>query len=149
MPNALTVIARLKQTIGESDEAVFLRAEFSGLGSAAQVGRALRALQTAGTIVKLGLGIYAKAKPSALSGSPIPVRPLDVLAPVVMQKLGVAVFPSVALRAYNEGSTTQVPAGVVLNTGGRRIRRTVGFGSQRVLFESEPRKRRRSEDYPA
>ncbi|WP_308142671.1 hypothetical protein [Burkholderia pseudomallei] len=36
----------------------------------------------------------------------------------------------------NDGSTTQLPAGGVLNTGTRRIRRKLGFGSQRVLFET-------------
>ncbi|KGW85225.1 DUF6088 family protein [Burkholderia pseudomallei] len=136
MPNALPVIARLKQALAESDEVVFLRAEFACLGSASQVGRALRVLLADGVVVRLGLGIYAKAKPSILSGAPIPIRPLDVLAPVVLRKLGIVASPSNAALAYNNGTTTQVPAGIVLNTGRRRIRRVLGFGSQRVIFES-------------
>lgn len=136
MPDALTVIARLKQAIAEPEEMVFLRAEFSWAGSAAQVGRALRALQADGALVKLGVGVYAKAKPSTLSGKPIPVRPLEVLAPLALRKLGIVASPSNAVLAYNNGTTTQVPAGIVLNTGRRRIRRVLGFGNQRVIFES-------------
>lgn len=143
MVKPTTVVSRLSQTIASSGEDVFLRAEFARLGSAFQVNRALRVLREQGVVVRLGLGIYARAKPSILSGEPIPIRPLDVLAPVAMLKLGVAVFPSAAALAYNEGNTTQVPAGVVLNTGGRRIRRAVGFGSQRVIFEKGHRRRGR------
>jgi hypothetical protein len=54
---------------------VFLRTDFSGLGSEAQLSRALRSLVAEGAIVKIGIGVYAKAKCSALSGEPIAVEP--------------------------------------------------------------------------
>ncbi|KGS31076.1 S-adenosylhomocysteine hydrolase domain protein [Burkholderia pseudomallei MSHR5569] len=77
MPNPTTVGTRLKQAIAGSGDGVFVRLEFAGLGSASQVGRALRALQAEGSIVKLGVGIYAKAKSSSLSGR----RPLEAAPP--------------------------------------------------------------------
>jgi hypothetical protein len=131
-----TVASRLKRTVDESRDDVFLRAEFACLGSATQVGRALRSLIADGVLVRLGFGVYAKAKRSILSGAPIPIRPVDVLAPIALQKLGIVVAPSQATQGYNSGSTTQLPAGIVLNTGQRRVSRKLGFGSQVVFYET-------------
>lgn len=119
---------------------VFLYADFAKLGSTAQLGRALRALVDAGKLVKLGVGVYARAKPSVVSGKPIPVRPVEVLAPQVLKKLGVKTYPSELVAAYNGAHSTQLPAGIVINTGNRRIARRLGFGRQFVRYEnnSEP-----------
>lgn len=86
--------------------------------------------------VKLGLGVFAKAKPSTLTGNPIPVQPLEVLAPLVLQKLGVKVKPSQAVRDYNSGTSQQQAAGIVLDTGPRRITRKLGFGKQTIAYGS-------------
>ena len=115
---------------------VFIRADFARFGSPAQVSRSLRELIASGQLVKLGLGIYAKAKPSVLSGKPIPVRPVAVLVPLALKRLGVQVKPANAVRAYNEGATTQIPAGMVVNTGSRRISRKLGFGNRFVAYEN-------------
>lgn len=82
---------RLKRAIALRKDNVFLRSEFARFGSPAQLSQALRQLIAEGVLVKLGLGVFAKAKPSALTGKPIPVQPLEVLAPPVLQKLGVKV----------------------------------------------------------
>ncbi|MBO2959219.1 S-adenosylhomocysteine hydrolase [Burkholderia pseudomallei] len=120
---------------------MFVRADFAGLGSATQVGRALRSMLADGVLVRLGLGVYAKAKKSAISGAPIPIRPVEVLAPIALKKLGIAVAPSQATQAYNNGSTTQLPTGIVLNIGQRRVSRKLGFGSQVVSYETLRRPR--------
>lgn len=141
MTASTTVASRLKRTLAESDDEVFLRAEFAGLGSTAQVGRALRSLLADGVLVRIGLGIYTKAKRSILSEAPIPIKPVEMLATVALKKLGVEVAPSQATQACNNGSTTQLPAGIVLNTGRRRISRTLGFGNQVVSYETLRRPR--------
>lgn len=127
---------RLKRAISQRRDDVFVRSEFAAMGSEAQVGRALRKLLSQGRIVRLGVGVYAKAKKSVLSGAAIPVKPVDVLAPVALRKLGVVLYPSRGVRAYNAGDTTQIPAGNVLNTGGRRIKRRLGFGKQTIVYEN-------------
>ncbi|VVD78462.1 hypothetical protein PAQ31011_01005 [Pandoraea aquatica] len=127
---------KLTSSLRKRRSDVFLRADFAGLGSEAQLSRALRELVDAGTIVKLGVGVYAKAKPSALSGKPIPVRPVEVLAPQVFKRLGVKTYPSRLVAAYNAGATTQLPANVVINTGNRRIARKLGFGRQFIQYEN-------------
>jgi len=131
----MTVVERIKRSIANQAPGVFLRAEFERFGSPAQVGRALRQLTSEGALVRFGLGVYAQAKPSVLSGQPIPARPLEVLAPEVLKKLGIAVLPSRLSQDYNAGRSTQLPSGIVLNTGKRRIVRRLSFNAQSVQYE--------------
>jgi hypothetical protein len=131
----MNVTGRIIRSIGNKSDNVFLRAEFEQFGSTSQVGRAINQLESSGQLVKLGLGVYAKARISRLSGKPIPVRPLEELAPEALEKLGVDVGPSRLTRAYNSGQSTQVPVGVVINTGQRRITRQLGFNGASVQYE--------------
>lgn len=131
----MNITNRIQRSIANKGTDVFLRSDFGRFGSAAQISRALDGLQTSGKLVKLGMGVYAKAIPSVLSGKPIPVKPLEVLAPQVLKKLGVTVTASRLTKAYNAGQSTQVPTGVVLNTGKRRIGRQIGFNGKLVQYE--------------
>ena len=54
-----------QRSVVNRNDGVFLRAEFDRFGSPAQVGRALSQLTRDGAMVRLGLGVYAKAKASA------------------------------------------------------------------------------------
>jgi Transcriptional regulator, AbiEi antitoxin len=52
----------------------FLREDFADLGAYDVMGRELRKLVRDGALVRVGYGLYARAKRSVLSGIPIPVR---------------------------------------------------------------------------
>jgi len=132
---AMNMLNRIKRSVANRGDGVFLRAEFEQFGSPAQVGRSLRQLTRDGALVRLGVGVYAKAKPSALTGKPIPARPLEVLAPEALNKLGIAVTPSRLAQAYNAGLTTQLPAGIVVNIGKQRIARKLSFNGRVVEYE--------------
>ena len=127
---------KLRKALARKRTNVFLRADFVKMGSDAQLSRALRNLVDEGTVVKIGVGVYAKAKRSTLSGKPIPVEPVEFLAPEALKKLGVKVYPSRQTAEYNAGETTQIPAGVVVNTGNRRISRKLGFGKKTIEYEN-------------
>jgi len=131
----MTVAEAIKKYLNESSSDVLIRSELAGLGSQSQLSRALRNLLEEGLLVRLGVGVYARAKTSILSGRPIPVRPLTVLVPEVLQKLGIEAYPSQAARDYNEGRTSQVPRDNVINTGTRRIARRLSFGKQTIKYE--------------
>lgn len=133
----MDTVDRIKRSLANRSEDVFVRNDFARFGSTAKVGRALSKLKQEGRLVSLGVGVYAKAKPSALSGKPIPSRPLEVLAPVALKKLGVTVKPSRLTQEYNAGRTTQIPAGVVVNVGKQRIVRKLGFNGKLVQYERE------------
>ncbi|WP_218511960.1 S-adenosylhomocysteine hydrolase [Variovorax sp. dw_308] len=132
----MTVLDRIEHLLSTRvDMLVFLRLDFRGFGSDSQVGRALNDLVGRGVIVRYGVGVYARAKPSVLSGRPIPVRPLEVLAPQALARLGVEVSPSRLVREYNAGRTTQVPSVLYLGIGSRRITRKLGFNGVFVRYE--------------
>lgn len=131
----MDIVNRIKRSVSNRDADVFLRSDFETFGSQAQVGRALTELQSEGLLVKLGVGVYVKAKPSVLSGKPIPIKPLEVLAPEVLKKFGVQVGESRQTREYNSGCSTQIPAGVVFSVGKRRIQRKLGFNGKLVQYE--------------
>ena len=75
----MNIVDRIKRSVANRNADVFVRADFMPFGSQAQVGRALNELQSEGVLVKLGVGVYAKAKPSVLSGKPIPIKPLSLI----------------------------------------------------------------------
>ena len=131
----MNIADRIKRSVSNRSADVFLFSDFNSFGSASQVGRALAGLTADGTLVKLGKGVYARAKASVLSGRPIPVKPLEVLAPQVLHKYGVKLREARLTSAYNSGRSAQVPTGVVLNTGKRRITRKIGFNGKLVQYE--------------
>ena len=76
-----------------------------------------------------------EVQPSVLTGKLIPAKPLEVLAPEVLKKFGIQVGQSRQTRDYNAGASTQLPSGIVLNTGKRRIQRKLGFNGKLVQYE--------------
>jgi hypothetical protein len=131
----MNISERIKRSVANRKDGVILRSELKRFGSTDQVGLALRALVATGTLVRLGSGVYAKAKPSVLTGKPIPIRPLEVLGPQALTKLGVKFEQGRITKAYNSGSSTQIPTGVVLNTGDRRVTRKLGFNGKYIEYE--------------
>ena len=91
-----------------------------------------------GTLVKIGYGLYARATRSPLSGNTVPEKSLPSLAAEALRRLKVEVRPSREARAYNEGSSTQVPTGRVLAVKGR-ISRKIGYDGKFVSFEPAAR----------
>jgi hypothetical protein len=66
--------SRLLKRIDRKRGDVFLRADFDDLGGYDQVGRALRQFIREGRLVRVGQGLYARARPSMTSGEAVPVR---------------------------------------------------------------------------
>lgn len=129
---------RIARSIGRSSAEVFLRSDFKDIGSYAQVGKALNSLSRDGRLVRIGYGVYAKARPSSLSGRPVPRKPLESLAREALEKLGVSAQPGRAAREYISGST-QIPAQVSFDTGRRRTSRKLRIGGREVRYENNLR----------
>jgi hypothetical protein len=105
-----TLEARLIKRVDRKRGDVFVRADFEDLGGYDQVGRALRQLVRDRRLVKIGQGLYARARPSMTSGEPVPVGGLGTLKEA-LRRVGVETLPSRLERDYNAGRTTQVPTG--------------------------------------
>ena len=132
----LCIKDRMIRSIALRKGEVLLRADFDFMGSASQVSRALKKVVSAGKLIRLGYGTYAKAEPSPLSGKPIPRQPLEALAWEAMQRLGVNINLGKALNDYATGNTNQIPMSATFNTGDRRISRKLVVGNRSVVYEN-------------
>jgi Family of unknown function (DUF6088) len=110
--------------------------EFDKFGGYDQVGRALRAVIAKGLLVKAGYGVYVKAKPSTLTGKPVPVVPLIEIGLAALTKLGARPELGSAAKEYLDGKTTQMPMATVLNVGNSRVSRRIGFGAKSIRYEA-------------
>ena len=119
----------LKTSIGtklrRSRRMVFLRADFEKLGGYDQVGRALRELISEGKLVKIGYGLYAKARLNRFTGNPMLAAEggFDQVAREALDRLGVDWQPSAAWKKYQEGTSTQIPANARVKVRGRFSRK--------------------------
>jgi hypothetical protein len=107
---------------------VFLRDDFAAFGAYDVIGRELRKLVGEGLLVQVGYGLYARAKPSVLSGKPIPASPLIDIGYQALRRLGYSPKPTQDALDYIEGRTTQVPAGDRIVIPGARVKRRIAFG---------------------
>ena len=129
-----TLETRLSKRIDRKRGDVFLRSDFNDLGGYDQVGRALRRLVRQGRLVKIGLGLYARTRPSLIDGAPTPVKGFRRLAVEALNRLGIETEPTRLERAYSAGQTTQVPAGRVVAVR-KRVRRKIGYNGVTLSFE--------------
>ena len=111
---------------------VFTRKDFESLGGYDQVGRALLALTREGRLIRIGYGLYAKARPNRLTGNIMLSSDGGFIgvAREALDLLGVKWEPSEAEQRYNDDLTTQVPVnlGVVIKGRfNRKIETEDGF----------------------
>jgi hypothetical protein len=126
--------SRMKYRVKRTSSGVFLRGDFLDLSDYDQVGRALADLVRKGILIKLGYGLYARAKVSSLTGKRVPEKSLPSLAVEAMGKLGVKVAPTRAEKDYNAGVSTQVPTGRLVAVKSR-ISRKIGYGGKYINYE--------------
>lgn len=126
---------RIKASLRRSKSEVFLRKDFDKFGNYDRVGRALRSILREGILVRVGYGVYAKARLSSLSGNPIPRATLIEIGLQTMRKLGVNADIGQAARDYRDGKTTQMPMAVIVSVGKSRVARKIGFGKRSIRYE--------------
>lgn len=106
---------------------VFTRKDFEALSDYDQIGRALLNLTRQGKLIRLGYGLYAKARTNRITGLPMIAAEggFDQVAKEALTLLGVKWQPSIAEQNYNAGLTTQIPVNtqVLIND---RFNRTIG-----------------------
>lgn len=124
----MTLKERMETKISRSSRKVFLRSDFENLGEYRQISRALKGLTEEGRLIRLGYGVYAKARKNRLTGQPM----IDAsggfreAALEALRRLGVEIVEDPAARAYQQGST-QIPAKPAVVVRGR-FSRTISAG---------------------
>ncbi len=134
MNNSKTIEDRVFYRIMRRKSPIILRDDFIDLGGYDQVGRALRKLVQKGRIVKIGYGLYAKAKMSSLTGEILITMPLPLLAREAMKRLGVKILPTKAELEYQTGQSMQVPTGRLIGVN-NRINRKIGYKGASIYYE--------------
>jgi Family of unknown function (DUF6088) len=139
MPNRSTVYERIIERMNEMTECnVFLRQDFSDLGSYSQIGVALNQLCREQKLKRIGQGIYGKTEICTVEpfvGRVILSSGLTEIAPEALTRLGYKVVPSQAVLDYNAGISTQVPTGRRLRIQGKRTRRKIEYRGAVVTYE--------------
>lgn len=117
--------SKVATKISRSKREVFLRADFDKLAEYDQIGRALRQLIAEGTLVKIGYGLYAKARSNRITGKPMLAAKggFNQVAEEALSRLGIKWKPSQSVQNYQSGST-QIPANaevIIFERFNRRI----------------------------
>jgi hypothetical protein len=115
---------RMRQSIRRRSGHVVLRADIAPLGSASQVSQALKVLQRNGELLRLGAGVYAKARRDESSQEVTPLVDAETLAREVAGKLKARV-------------TGAADGALVLDTGGRRVSRKLALGQNAVQYVND------------
>ncbi len=128
---------RISASVRTVSGKVFVRSDFDKFGDYRQVSRAVRDLTKSGVLVRVGYGVYTKARPSTISGNPVPVESLTTIGLEVMKKLGINADLGKEARALREGKSTQVPMAAIISVGKSRVRRKIVFGNRQVVYEKD------------
>lgn len=128
---------RIKRSIPNRKSEIILRKDFQKMGSQSQISRALTSLQKEGFLVRLGYGVYAKAKRSSITGKSIPRISFEELMIEAMRRLDIDVQLGKSLQEYQRGETTQMPMRFILDSKDRIITRKLSIGKKALWYEND------------
>lgn len=134
MKESQTLERKILRRIARKSANVLLRDDFKDLGGYDQVGRVLKHLAEKGGVVRIGYGLYAKAKTSSITGEIVPIATLPKLGKEALNRLKVETAPTKAEIAYKEGRSTQVPTGRMIAVKGR-VSRKIGYKGAYIAYE--------------
>ncbi|HAT1882217.1 TPA: conjugal transfer protein [Legionella pneumophila] len=102
--------SRIEKKISRSKRQVFLRSDFEKLSDYDQVGRALKELSREGKLLKIGYGLYVKARINRITGKPMLADEGGFIgiSKEALTRLGVKWQYSDAIKFYLTNST-QIP----------------------------------------
>ena len=114
----------VESKIRRSKKRVFHRQDFEKLSGYDQVGRALKTLVNEEKLIKVGYGLYAKARLNSITNEPMLDSPggFTQIAKEALKRLKISYKPGSATQAYLRGST-QVPMKLEVQTRQRFSRK--------------------------
>ncbi|EAA4684019.1 S-adenosylhomocysteine hydrolase [Salmonella enterica subsp. enterica serovar Panama] len=129
----MTTKARIQSRLKRSKRYVFTRDDFKDIAGYDQIGRALRALVKEGVLLKVGYGVYTKARRNSITGKLMPASPGGSAAVIVetLDRLKVRYRVTDATRAYNSGKSTQIPVSAGIKTSSR-FKRVLSVGNSKL-----------------
>ena len=130
-----SLVLKIYKKIMKSKDLSFVQKDFYNFSDDNdQIIRALRKLVSDRVLIRIGKGIYAKAKFSNISNSYVPAGGVISAGRQALKKLGVQIYPSSAQQLYNMRTSTQIPTGRVIGVKGR-ISRKISFNGINLIYE--------------
>lgn len=123
----MTIASKVKTRINRSKRYVFSRADFKDIAGYDQIGRALKKLVELGELLRIGYGLYTKARKNRITGNLMPSSPAgaDGVILEAIEKLGVEYkLDEFSQRSVN-GVSEQIPASFQITTNNRFKRKIV------------------------
>lgn len=130
----MTIQDRIQTRVKRSKRSFFLRSDFTDIADYDQVGRGLRSLVREGLLLKIGYGLYVRARINRITGQLMPDNPAgnDGVMIEAMERLGVDYqLDDLSLKNLS-GESTQIPAKVKIIPKSSRFTRKIAVGKQRV-----------------
>ncbi|AJC64971.1 DUF6088 family protein [Dickeya zeae] len=129
----MTIKTRIQSRLKRSKRYVFTRDDFKDLAGYDQVGRALRELVKEGQLLKVGYGVYTKARKNVITGRLMPASPGGSAAVVIeaLERLNVPYRFVGATAAYSSGKSTQIPAFLEIEISSR-FKRVLTIGNNKL-----------------
>ena len=128
---------KLLKYISSLPGSIVLRSDIKDLSSPRKkVSRNLKSLVKDGELIKLGYGIYAKTEKNLYLSKNIIKGGFSSAALEVLDKLGVKWELGKAIKEYNEGISTQVPANMIVRLK-TRYRGTITDGESTLKIEKK------------
>ena len=130
----MTIQGRIQTRVKRSKRSVFLRSDFKDIADYDQVGRALRKLVRDGLLMRIGYGLYVRARVNRITGGQMPDNPAGADGVVIeaMEKLGVDYQFDKLSQMNLSGDSTQIPARIKITPKNPRFTRKIAVGKQHV-----------------
>lgn len=129
----MTTKAKIQSRLKRSKRYVFTRRDFRDLSGYDQIGRALRELVADGQLIKVGYGVYTKARKNVITGKLMPAAPGGSAAVVIeaLDRLKIDYRLTGTTEAYNSGSSNQIPSILEIKTS-PRFKRKLSIGNSKL-----------------
>ncbi|OTA19381.1 S-adenosylhomocysteine hydrolase [Xenorhabdus beddingii] len=128
----MTAAARINQKLKRSRRYVFERKDFEDIASYDQIGRALNQLIKQGELMKIGYGLYTKARKNSLTGRLMPTNPggTDAILREILKMKGVDFeVDNLSLQSLS-GNSTQIPSSVQYSWNPKQFNRKLVIGNR-------------------
>lgn len=126
----MTIQDRLRTRVKRSKRSVFLRADFADIADYDQVGRGLKNLVREGLLMKIGYGLYVRARVNRITGKLMPDNSAgaDGVLIEAMERLGVEYQFDRLSQMYFKSESTQIPTNVKITPNSSRFTRKIAVG---------------------
>ena len=129
----MSIKVQIQKRLSRSKRYVFMRADFKDIAGYDQVGRVLRDLVKDGELLKVGYGVYTKARKNSITGRLMPACPRgsDAVILEALERLNVDYSLGRSSTQYLSGESTQIPAYTQIETPDR-FKRRLSVGNSRL-----------------